>query len=107
MFRFCPDLAERLTEPDHARPVDLPTGAVRGKLGQWRAPVRPVPAAARTLQPPDIPVELEDSAAAGAVMQAVHVLCDEREIGFGGFELNQRSMSGIRLRFGNQGASPI
>src|SRR5258706_6160648 len=97
MFGFGPDFAQRFTEPDHARPGDSATTAVGRKFRQRRAAIRPIAAAFGTLQPPDITMKLEHSAAAGPFMQAVHVLRDQGEVEFGGFELYQSSMSGIRL----------
>src|SRR5439155_14728120 len=68
---------------------------------------RPVPAAARTLHAPDIAVELQRSAAAGSFMQTVHVLGDQGEIGLGGLEMNQGSMSRVGLGFSDQSATPV
>src|SRR5438270_5584462 len=107
MFGFGPNFAKRLAEPHHTRPCDSAATAVWRKLGQRRAAVGPVAPALGAEQPPDIAVELEDPAAAGALVQTVDVLRDQREAGLGDFKLSQGPMSGVGLGFRNETAAPV
>jgi hypothetical protein len=77
------------------------------QLGQRRAAVGPIGVAGSAAHPPDIAVQLEDLAAAGAVVKAIHVLRDQGEAGFPPFELDQRAMGGIGGGLGDELTPPV
>ena len=91
-------LGQRFAEPDHVGPRQSAAGAMGRKFGQRRAPVGPVGAAGGAFHAPDIAVELEDFAAAGAVVQAVDVLRDEGETRLALFEFHQGAVAGVGQR---------
>jgi len=61
---------------------------------------------AGALDAADVAVQLHDVATAGAPVQAVDVLRDQREIGNAPFEHGKRAMTGIGLRLCDELAPP-
>ena len=100
-------VGQRLAEPDHGGPRQSAALAMGRKFGQRHAPVGPIGAAGGALHPPDIAVELEDFAAACAVVQAIDVLRDEGEARLALFEFHQGAVGGVGLRFGDDLAPPV
>src|SRR6266849_2227171 len=100
-------IRKRLTEPDYARARYAPTPAMRRKLRQRNSAIRPVRPALQTAKPPDVPMQFENSAAAGAVVQAVHVLRNQSKIALLALELDQGEMPAIGRRLRDQPAPPV
>src|SRR5208283_4773694 len=69
--------------------------------------VRPIGAANGAAHPPDIAVELEDSPAARAVVQTIHVLGDEGKPRFAGFQLRQGEVRRVGRGLGDQLTPPV
>ena len=72
-----------------------------------RAKVLAFAAAERAAQSPDIAMDFEQASGTGTIVEAIDILGDEGEIGRAFLQLCEGPVSGVRLGFRDQAASPV
>src|SRR5271169_6636375 len=80
---------------------------MRRQFGKRSAAVGPIGAALEAAHAPDVTVQLEDAAAASAVVETVDVLRNEVEAPFLALQFNQSAMGGIGRNLGNGLTAPV
>ncbi len=89
MLRFLQDsLRKRFPEPYHCGTCEPAASAVRRQFRKWNPAVRPVAATCGTSQPPDIPMQFENTPTACGLVQPVHILCNQCEARLSLFKLD-------------------